>query len=181
MARATAQQVIMEILRCADGEFSGRSRLSKAFYFAQLDYFDKNPDTLTSWPLVRTPQGPGLHDSATLFDSLLAEGLLEIEPIHEYVYPEYRFRATEKGRRQPRLDLDAAASIQRAVEFVKDKSAAALSQLTREHSRSWNEAEDGEILDIYIDLIPEVEYRRRTQDISDLQARMEQLLAATQG
>ncbi len=172
MPCADAKRVILELIRKADGQVTGKTRLFKAFYFAHLIYFEKNPGLLTNWPIARMPQGPGIHKSEELFDQLVKEGRLVIEQVHENVYPEYRYRLTEKPNDLAPLPADADLAIQRAVDFVKDKTAVQLSQLTHEYSRSWIEGKSGDLLDIYIDVIPDDEYERRKAQIKELDAKL---------
>src|SRR5262249_11867399 len=83
MARTRAQDVILEILRSADGEWTGKARLFKAFYFAHLYYASERPGRLTDWPIVRMPQGPGIDRSEELFEELKEQGQLISELVHE--------------------------------------------------------------------------------------------------
>lgn len=168
MPRTQAQPIILEILRDADGEWTGKAKLFKAFYFAHLYYAQENPGLLTDWPIARLPQGPGIHQSHKLFDELVREGYLTIEPVHEGPYPEQRYRLTDKGRDAPRPPEDARIAVQQAVSFCQPRTTAELSQLTHERSRSWIEGKDGEILNIYLDVIPDDEYQKRAEEIARL-------------
>lgn len=170
MPRTDAKRVIVELIRKADGEMIGKTRLFKAFYFAHLIYFENNPGLLTDWPIARMPQGPGIHKSEELFAQLVTEGHLVIEQVHENVYPEYRYRLNGTSPVLAPLPADADLAIQRAVDFVKDKTAVQLSQLTHEYSRSWIEGKSGDILDIYIDVIPDDEYERRKLQLKDMES-----------
>jgi hypothetical protein len=170
MSRTDAKRVILELIRKADGEVTGKTRLFKAFYFAHLIYFEKNPGLLTNWPIARMPQGPGIHKSEELFEQLVNEGHLVIEKVHENFYPEYRYRLTAKASELAPLPDDADIAIQRAADFVKDKTAVQLSQLIHEYSRSWIEGKSGDILDIYIDVIPDDEYERRKSQLRELES-----------
>src|SRR5438034_9436388 len=107
MPRATAQQVILELIRQGKGEWVGKAKLFKAFYFAHLYYADERPGILTDWPIVRMPEGPGIHDSGTLFAELVREGYLTIDRTHEGPYPEQRYRLTDKGTTALPLPEDA--------------------------------------------------------------------------
>jgi hypothetical protein len=176
MPRTDAKRVILELIRKADGELTGKTRLFKAFYFAHLIYFEKNPGLLTNWPIARMPQGPGIHKSEELFQQLEIDGYLTIERTHENIYPEYRYRLTPKAVEIGSLPDDADQAIQRAVDFVKDKSASQLSQLTHEYSRSWIEGKSGDILDIYIDFIPDDEYERRKAQLAVLEIELNEVL-----
>jgi hypothetical protein len=162
-AKDDAQAVVLEILRQADGEWSGKAKLFKAFYFAHLYYANERPGVLTDWPIARLPQGPGIHNSEALFGELIREGLLIIEPVHEGPFPEYRYRLTEKGAKAAALPDDAVLAIRLAVLFCKDRTAAELTQITHDRSRSWINGKDGDILDIDIDTIPDEEYAREKE------------------
>ena len=167
-----AKRLVLELIRKADGQVTGKTRLFKAFYFAHLIYFENNPGLLTNWPIARMPQGPGIHKSEELFDQLVKEGWLVIDHVHENVYPEYRYLLTEKANDLAPLPNAADLAIQRAVDFVKDKTAVQLSQLTHEYSRSWIEGKSGDLLDIYIDVIPDDEYERRKAQLVELQSNL---------
>jgi len=168
MARTDAQRVVLELIRNAGGSWDGKTKLSTAFYFAHLYYAGKEPGILTDWPIVRTPQGPGIHQVSTLLRGLVKNGYVTTERTQEGPYPEYRYRLTGKAAAEPPLPEDARAAIQAAATFVASKTAAELSQLTRERSRSWIEGKHGDTLDIYIDLIPEDEYEQEQQKLADL-------------
>jgi hypothetical protein len=61
MSRAKADAVIIELLRTAAGEWTGKTKLYKAFYFAHLYFANEHPGQLTDWPIARMPEGPGIH------------------------------------------------------------------------------------------------------------------------
>jgi len=168
MPRTKARDVILEILRNADGEWTGKAKLFKAFYFAHLYYANERPGLLTDWPIARLPQGPGIDRSPELFDGMVQAGYLLIERVHDGPFPEYRYRLTEKGRLVDRLPEDAAAAIKEATLFCLPRSAAELSQLTHERSRSWIEGKNGDVLNIYIDTIPDDEYEKRRTTLAEL-------------
>jgi hypothetical protein len=169
MPRTTAENVVLQILRAGDGEWSGKVKLHKAFYFAHLYYAAEHPGFLTDWPIAKLTHGPGIHNDEPLIRRLVEEGLLEVELVHEGPYPEYRYRLTEKGRgRAAEMPEDARLAVEKAAEFCKDRTAADLSRMTHDHSRSWNEGQPGDILNIYIDLIPDDEYQRRQQRLQGL-------------
>ena len=171
MPKSTAESVLLEILRQADGEWTGKTRLFKAFYFAHLFYGLQRPGLLTDWPIVRMPQGPGIDNSDELFTRLIEGGLLTSEMVHgEGPYSEYRYRLTDQGLRALPVPDDAARAIEKSVLFCKDKSSGQLSQLTHDHSRSWIEGKDGDILDIDIDLISEEEYAKRQAELTRMEA-----------
>jgi len=168
MPRSNAQRVVVELIREAGGTWDGRTRLFKAFYFAHLYYANSAPGILTNWPIVRMPEGPGIQDSAVLFQELIENGYITIERIREGPYPECRYRLTEAGANQPCLDADAQAAVKLAVGFVAPRSAPELSQFTHDHSRSWRQGKDGDILDIYVDLISADEFETEQRNLAHL-------------
>lgn len=173
MAKENPQAVIVEIIRKAEREFTGKTRLFKVFYFAHLYYYVQNPDVLTDWPIARMPQGPGIHNSIRLLAPLVHDGFLEIDAIHDGPYPEYRYRLTPKADDFGPLSDDANAAIQKAVDFVKGfKSTPELSAFTHEYSRSWQETDNGDILNIYLDVIPDDDYNRRKEELGQLEQRL---------
>lgn len=175
MARTDAQHVVLELIRTAGGTWDGKVKLSKAFYFAHLYYAPAAPGILTAWPIVRTPQGPGMQNGAVLLNGLVKNGYLTVQTIREGPYPDYRYQLTAKAAGESPLPDDARAAIQAAVDFVAPRTAAELSQLTNERSRSWREAKDGDVLDIYIDLIADDEYEAGAEQLAELD---QQLTAA---
>ncbi len=168
MPRVEARDVILELLRAADGEWTGKTKLFKAFYFAHLFYANESPRLLTGWPIARMPQGPGIHRSDELFRSLVDAGLMEVESIHDGPYPEYRYRLTKKGRDVERPPDDVRMAIEKATLFCLPKTAAELSQLTHERSRSWLNGKEGDILDVCLDTIPDDEYEKRAAELVEL-------------
>lgn len=176
MPRTRAQDVILEILRTADGEWTGKTRLFKAFYFAHLYYANQQPGLLTDWPIARLPQGPGIDRSHQLFGELVQEGHLIVEQVHEGPYPECHYQLTDQGRNAPRPPEDARVAIREATLFCQSKTRAELSEITHERSRSWIEGKDGDILDIYIDTIPDDEYQEREKEINRLQKQLTEAL-----
>jgi hypothetical protein len=176
MPKTTANDVILQILREKDGQWAGKTKLFKTFYFAHLFYAMDNPGLLTTWPIARLPEGPGIDQSQKLFDYLVKEGFLTIDLFHEGPYPEYQYKLTEKGRNVQPPSPDARHAIRQATDFCYPKTGAELSQLTHDKSRSWNHAKNGEILDIYIDLIPDDEYHQGQVDIKRLDQELSQIL-----
>lgn len=177
MARTTARDVILELLRVGEREWTGKTKLFKAFYFAHLYYANSRPGLLTGWPIARMPEGPGIDKSDVLFGELTQEGYLTIEVIHEGPYPEYRYRLTDKGYNAERPPEDARVAIKDAATFCLPKTGSELSQFTRDKSRSWREGKDGQVLDIYIDTIPDEEYEKRRVEIVNLDKLLPAILA----
>src|SRR6266478_7873322 len=113
MPRVSADRVIVEIIRKAEGELTGKMRLFKAFYFAHLIYSETHPGTLTDWQIAHMPEGPGIHRCDDLLNPLVKKGYLTIEHVHENIYPEFRFRLLEKSKELEPLGQDESIAIQR--------------------------------------------------------------------
>jgi hypothetical protein len=171
-----AREVILHLIRAADGAWSGKTRLFKAFYFAHLYYAAENPGLLTDWPIARLPEGPGIDDSASLFGKLVAQDYITIERTHEGPYPEFRYRLTDKAKLLNPPEKQAKLAIEKAAEFARAKLASELSNLTHEHSRSWKKGANGDILDIYVDLIPDDEFEKEQADTANLDRAMMEAL-----
>ena len=169
MPCTAAQNVILQILQAGDGEWSGKEKLHKAFYFAHLYYANEHPGLLTDWPIAKLQHGPGIHRGEELIDGMVRDGLLEVELAHEGPYPEYRYRLTEKARGLgSSIPPEARQAIEKAALFCKDRTAPELSMMTHDRSRSWNEGQLGDILNIDIDTIPDDEYQRQQQRVKEL-------------
>ena len=182
MPATTLKRVILEILRKSDGEFDGKTRLYKACYFAHLFYFENKHGILTDCEFARLPQGPGIDQGEVLLEELRNEGVIVCELVHKGPYPEYRYRLTDKGKDlaadlSPGIDL----AIQRTVDFVRDKTATQLSQYTHEYSKAWNEGENGQLIDIYIDVIPDADYYRRKRELKDDRLMYEEIMKSLVG
>jgi hypothetical protein len=170
-----AKLVLLELIRAAGGEWTGTTRLYKAYYLAHLYYAEAQPDYLTNWPIVKMPCGPGIECGEELLNELVLSGLLAREHTTVGPYTATAYRLTEKPSRGEALPPQALRAIEQAVNFVKDKGAAELSDLTHEFSRSWNCAQEGQELNIYVDPIPDDEFAARAQRLSTLKS---ELLAA---
>jgi hypothetical protein len=178
MPKTKAKDVVLEILRTTGGKWDGKLKLYKTFYFAHLYYVNQNPGLLTTYPIARMPEGPGIDQGTDLLNELRKEGLLTIELSQEGPYPEYRYQLTENGVKQPRPPVEAQLAIKQASGFCYPKSGAELSQITHDRSRSWRQGRDGDILDIYIDLIPDDDYQAGKVEIERLDQQLTGLLGS---
>jgi hypothetical protein len=146
--RAKAKRVIAEIVKEAGGELVGKTRLFKAFYVAHLLYAEREPGYLTTWPIVRMPHGPGIDGGDELLRELELTGVLHCDQVPEGPWLTNRYVLQKKAPAGDRLSAGEIRAIREAVRFVQSKSAAELSELTHEHSRSWIAARDGQPLNI---------------------------------
>jgi hypothetical protein len=163
-----AKQVIVELIRAAGGEWTGLTKLYKAFYLAHLYYAESAPGYLTNWPIVRMPNGPGIESGEALLNELVLAGIVSRQSARIGPYPTTRYRVVADALPGPPLEEAKLDAIRSAVNFVQEKTANELSEITHEYSRSWNAARDGQTLNIYIDQIDDEEFSRREQDLDIL-------------
>jgi len=170
-----AKQVLVELIRAAGGEWTGKTRLYKAYYLAHLYYAETEPGYLTNWPMVKMPYGPGIECGDELLNELVLSGVLSRKHTAVGPYTAIGYRLTGKPLPGEAVSEQAVCAIEQAVNFVREKGAAELSDLTHEFSRSWNSAQEGQELNIYVDQIPDDEFAAREQRLSTLKT---ELLAA---
>ncbi len=163
--------VIAEILRNSPDGIN-RTKLCKAFYLAHLIYSELATGLLTKWPIARMPQGPGIDHGFELLDELEARGLLQHDESTDGPYRECVYKLTDDAT-LTELPEPARKAIQDATKFVLPKTASEISALTHEHSRSWIEGKNGQILEIYADLIPDEEYEHRSKQLSQLDSQID--------
>ena len=146
-----AKSVICDLIAAAGGMLCGTVRLNKAFYFAHLYYWRDQKDVLTDYPIVRLPNGPCIDDYEILLEELARDGRIAVttRPLGPYTETVYRLAEDRPFER----DGPRAAAILSAVEFVESHSAVELSEITHEHSRSWQETPNGKEMNIYADLL----------------------------
>ncbi|NQU21548.1 MAG: hypothetical protein HQ567_09710 [Candidatus Nealsonbacteria bacterium] len=163
-----AKQVIAEIVRQAGGQLDNKTNLFKAFYLAHLIYADRQPGYLTFWPIVRMPRGPGIDRSDVLIGELIAEEVLTVKQLDYGDFHGFRFELTGNCPDAAKLSPEAIEAISLAVKFVDGKSAEEVSDFSHRLSKTWQEAQNGEELNIYVDAIPEDEYRQREARMTEI-------------
>ena len=120
--KGRAKQILLEIVRQApDGQFKGKLALFKAFYLAHLLYAEKSPGYLTEWPIVRMPNGPGIHAADQLLLELAGEGVLEVHsrPRLTATSPPEEYRWVRAEAEEAALPQAAVEAIREAVAFVR--------------------------------------------------------------
>ena len=70
----------------------------------------------------------------------------------------FRFTLSEDKPAQQCFSQQEIEAIREGVNFVKEKTATAVSIKSHELSRAWREAEDGDELNIYTDLLSDEEF-----------------------
>ena len=165
--KCLAKRIIAEMIRQAGGTFDNKTNLFKAFYYAHLRYADTQPGYLSNWPIVRMPRGPGIHDFDVLLGELMAEGKVETKQVDWESCSGFRFSLCEDSTKRSPLPAGAVEAIAFGVGQVSGKSAGQVSRESHESSRAWQNAQDGEELNIYVDTIPDEEYQRRAKRMRD--------------
>jgi len=153
-----AKRIIVELVRQAGGQFQSKTKLFKAFWKGHLAYAASGPGYLSTWPIVRTPHGPAIGDFDLLLSEMLADGWLTIDEVQ--VGSAWAI-AFSLGPSCPPSTLSAEA-----LEAIRAGIAA--SDQPHQDSRVWREAQDGEELDIYLDLIDDAERERLERDFAAL-------------
>ena len=163
----SAKQVICEIIQANGNQFPGKTRLFKAFYFAHLYYWRDGEGVLTTYPIVRLPQGPGIDKGEDLLAELMREGKIRISHQFNGPYTEHSYELM----RPVEVDVDSPRhrALLQAVAFVESRTATDLSELTHENSRSWQEASNGDALNIYIDLLDDCQYEAIQKRVKEMQ------------
>jgi hypothetical protein len=161
-----AKETLCELIAAAGGVMRGKVRLHKAFYFAHLFYWRDGDGVLTTHPIVRAPQGPFIDDAERLIEELRRDGVLSIStaPVGPFQETVYRLEAPRS------VDPDSARgrAIGQAVELVLNRTAGELSDLTHEHSISWQTTENGLEMDIYLDHLSDERLSEMRREIAAL-------------
>ncbi|WP_373650573.1 hypothetical protein [Schlesneria sp. DSM 10557] len=147
-----AKQIIVEIIRQSGGEFHNKTNLYKAFWIAHLSFADATGGILSTWPIVKMPNGPGIDRHQILLGELLTDGIIEIEQ-KEGQYEAFIFRLSDKTS-IPQMEDEELDAIKDGIAGVRGKSAKQVSFESHENSISWNQADIGEEMNLYLDIIP---------------------------
>jgi Protein of unknown function (DUF4065) len=164
-----AKDVICELIAASGGVLRGKLRLNKAFYFAHLFYWQEADDVLTSYPVVRLPNGPAVDNLDQLLTELVQVGRIEIKQTPNGPYVENVYHIVD--------DVDAAdrhsarvRAIRQAVDLVEGRTAAELSEMTHEHSWSWQNTANGRELNIYLDVLSDEQRAEIVRGIEEMRA-----------
>jgi hypothetical protein len=163
--RDRAKQVIAEIIRAAGGMLTSKSELVRVYWRAHLVFAESQPGYLSFWPVLKTPAGPVIKDVDRLLGELVADGILQIdEPSGKGVAG---FQLELSGQPAPgEIADEAVEAIEKAVAHPVEPI-----DLADYHSlRSWNDASDGDELNIYVDVIPDDEYADRKRRLEEMAA-----------
>jgi hypothetical protein len=123
------------------------------------------------------PNGPGIDRGDELLSELEREGRIEVGRAEKGPYVESVYRLLTPVALDSSSPRDQA--IVKAAKWVRGKSAAQLSEETHEYSRSWNSAQVGEELNIYIDLLDDKEYTTLERRLASARELVEGVFSAT--
>jgi hypothetical protein len=154
-----AKDIIVAIIREAGGTFTNKTNLFKAFWLAHVKYARSHCDSLSDWPIVRMPNGPGIDNFNALLGELMMENRVATKQVKRGDFDAFQFKLTD-GRKCG-LDKRAMQAIKSGVASVVGRSAESVSDSSHKKSRSWRAASNGERLDVLLDAIPDDEYRER--------------------
>jgi hypothetical protein len=174
--RRRAKAVIVEIIRQHGGSMRSKTHLFKAFWKANVAAAQVSGKPLTSYPIVRMPRGPGIHNVSRLLGELMAEDAITVDPPSEDPYDPFEFALIDETAYEGFLSREDREAIAAGVAAVRGKSAAQISEESHRDSRSWNNSENGEELDIFLDAVPDLEFTNRDRGLRVLAGSLEALL-----
>lgn len=168
--RDRAKQIILHILKQAGGSL-GKTRLFKAFWLAHVYYAKNAPGYLSSWKIVRLPNGPGIDKGDDLILQLKKSGDVVVSHEPKGPYTEIVCKLPEQSGLKD-ISEEATNAIKSAVKVVTQhhNSVEQISNWSHDVdvSRSWGLTPNGEELDIYSDLIPDDIYLERDLNLKEL-------------
>ena len=166
--RELAKQIIVEIIRQAGGSMDLKTAVFKAFYHAHLKFANAQPAYLSAWPIVRMPNGPGIHRFDSLILDLVAEKQVSVDKILCGYHEAYRYQLGPNASECELLPEGAQESIAFGVAHVINKTAAQVSKESHEVSRAWRQSNNGQELNIYLDALSDEEYCDYTSRAKEL-------------
>lgn len=152
-----AERLILAILHKRGGNYNGRTRLFKVFYDAHIAYWQNTGGYLSQHKIVKIPYGPGIDDGREILLGLARKGFITERVVQTGEYQETVYTLTDSA---PELNLSAQeeAAIESGIKWVGKKSAVQISHLSHRRSRSWNAAEMGREINVYLDAVPDEKY-----------------------
>lgn len=153
-AEETAKELILRLVRANGGRLTGKKRLYKAFWRANLLHVEATGRDLTTWPIVRMPHGPGIDEVEKLVCSLVEEGRIAWQ-IGEGSLTKMWILESKDNVQRP-MDEDVDRAVSGAIDFIRDKTEDQLSEDS--HLVGWYEATMGQPQEPSLDLVKEDEY-----------------------
>ncbi len=163
-----AKDVIVAIIEEAGGVFDNKTNLFKAFFHAHVEFARSERGFLTTWPIVKMPNGPGIHDFNTLIGELIVGKALQMESVNKGQHSAFRFRLNQPNTRPADLPDGARRAIQIGVKAVKGKCTGIVSD--ESHNRAWQAAQNGKEINLCLDLIGDDESAALTTESEKIAA-----------
>lgn len=176
-SRDNVKRIITGIVQQAGGVLPGKTRLFKAFYIAHLLYWRDHEGTLTTHPMIRMPQGPGIGSERRVFRELEKEGWLHVSKRRVGRHQEFVFETA----REVQLSDAEADAISQALSGATNVTGKQLSDWSHEFSRAWKLCSNGEPLPIYMDLPSDVEMAEVEEHLDRSQAIVDDLFPSQSG
>lgn len=141
------KKVIVELVRQNGAPIRNKTELFNAFWKSHLHFAAQQTGYLSTWPMIRTASGVAIKDFDYLLSELLADGWLAL---NEAQVDTVWSIVIALGPSAPASSLPDAAirAIRDAVQGKVDDGPS-----SHRESRVWQDAKDGEELDIYLDLM----------------------------
>lgn len=175
----SAKNLICDIIGVAGGKLQGKTALDAAFYLAHLFHWHHHEGVLTQHPIARLPNGPGIDGGDELLSSLRQAGRIRITHQPNGPYPEEVYELTQPFSVDPTDPRHKV--IRMALECMKGKSVAELSRWLQGYSRSWREARNGDLLNIYIDLLDDTQHKRIEDGLKHVEATFDAVVGGQAG
>jgi hypothetical protein len=155
--RERAQAVLVGIALASGPRCENRTNLYKAFYLSHLLQVRDHGCHLTTWPIVKMQNGPGVDKGPELIKDLVKLGFVKQCEVKRGAVRQFSLEIANHAEAQAfvdrHLDRDEIASVRTAAGMVKGHRARPLSDMVHAFSRSWQQAGSGQELDIYQDLL----------------------------
>jgi hypothetical protein len=168
--REEAKRIITAIIALSGGRLESKTTLFKIFYIAHLFYWRDSKGVLTTHPVARMPYGHGIDDHEALLNEMEREGLISTTISQDGPYKLNTFTTDRTADVSP----DEERAICQALEWVRGKRACDISEMVHELSRTWQNGKDGEILDIYLDLLSDKEWLESEDRLESAKATLDE-------
>lgn len=159
-----AKRIIAAIIAAAGGDFTGRTRLYKAFYRAHVEFWKAKSRLMTRHRVVWMPHGPGIDQGESLIDEMANEGTISKTTI---CYPNNDMSSERYVLLQEtpiQVSDDELSAIHSALGWLATMTASQASHKSHVDSRAWNLADGarlrGHPLSYELDALTDEEYAR---------------------
>ena len=171
-----AKAIIVEIIRQNGGVLTNKTNLFKAFWKSHVAASAAGRKTLSVYPIVRMPQGPGIDKFDRLLGELLSEDAVATKMVMSGRRESFEFTLVNTNAYSEILSDDDRLSIQEGVQYVNGKSASAVSEQSHIDSRSWRSTPDGGEIDPDLDAMSDEEHEVLFRKSSEIHQMMSQVI-----